>query len=68
MTRYAPTGYTTTPPWVVTCDIGRLLNFVNTVFDGEELGRVTLEDADNLASALATSIEFDVPETERVSR
>ncbi len=40
----APGGYTTVTPWIVTSDTGRLLEFIATVFDGEELGRVRLED------------------------
>jgi PhnB protein len=40
----APAGYTTVAPWIVTHETGRLLDFITTVFDGEELGRVPLED------------------------
>jgi PhnB protein len=40
----APAGYTTAAPWIVTRDTGRLLDFITTVFHGEELARVPLED------------------------
>lgn len=40
----APAGYTTVAPWIITRDTGRLLDFIATVFDGEELARVPLED------------------------
>jgi uncharacterized glyoxalase superfamily protein PhnB len=40
----APAGYTTVAPWIVTHETERLLDFITTVFDGEELGRVPLED------------------------
>ncbi|GIJ45237.1 hypothetical protein Val02_21230 [Virgisporangium aliadipatigenens] len=40
----APAGYTTVAPWVVTDDTGAFLDFVAAAFDGEELGRVPLED------------------------
>jgi uncharacterized glyoxalase superfamily protein PhnB len=36
--------YTTVAPWIVTPDTGKLLEFITTVFDGVELGRVALED------------------------
>jgi len=39
-----PAGYTTVAPWIVTPDTEQLLDFVATVFDGVELGRVRLED------------------------
>jgi PhnB protein len=39
-----PTDYTTVAPWVVTTNTHKLLEFISDVFDGEELGRVTLED------------------------
>ncbi|MDP9792780.1 putative glyoxalase superfamily protein PhnB [Catenuloplanes nepalensis] len=35
--------YTTVAPWVVTDDTGAFLDFVTTVFDGEELARVRTE-------------------------
>ncbi|GIM94372.1 VOC family protein [Paractinoplanes toevensis] len=38
------TGYTTVAPWIVTPDTGQLLDFIATVFDGVERGRVPLED------------------------
>ena len=44
MNGHAPAGYTTVAPWIVTHDTGRLLDFIATVFDGEELARVPLED------------------------
>jgi len=44
MTDPAPTGYTTVAPWIMTHDTGRLLDFITTVFGGNELGRVPLED------------------------
>ncbi|MFI5889213.1 VOC family protein [Actinoplanes sp. NPDC051513] len=40
----APAGYTSVAPWIVTPDTGKLLEFVTTVFDGVETGRVPLED------------------------
>jgi PhnB protein len=40
----APEGYTSVAPWVVTDDTGAFLDFVAAVFDGDELGRVQLED------------------------
>lgn len=40
----APSGYTTVAQWIVTRDTGRLLDFIKTAFDGDELGRVPLED------------------------
>jgi uncharacterized glyoxalase superfamily protein PhnB len=39
-----PDGYTTVAPWIVTDDSGALLDFVTAAFDGEELGRVPLQD------------------------
>jgi PhnB protein len=42
MAATAPLGYTTVAPWIVTPDTGRLLDFIATVFDGIELGRVPL--------------------------
>lgn len=39
-----PAGYTTIAPWVATPDTGKLLEFITEVFDGEELGRVPLEN------------------------
>jgi PhnB protein len=39
-----PDGYTTIAPWVTTPDTGRLLQFITEVFDGEEMGRVPLEN------------------------
>jgi PhnB protein len=44
MPSHAPAGYTTVAPWIVTRDTGRLLDFITTVFEGEELARVPLED------------------------
>jgi PhnB protein len=44
MNRHAPAGYTAVAPWIVTRDTGRLLDFITTVFDGEELARVPLAD------------------------
>lgn len=41
---FAPAGYTTVAPWVVTDDTGAFLDFVVRVFGGEELARVTVED------------------------
>jgi PhnB protein len=43
-TSHVPAGYTTVAPWIVTRNTGRLLDFVTTVFDGEELARVPLAD------------------------
>jgi uncharacterized glyoxalase superfamily protein PhnB len=40
----APAGYTTVAPWIVARDTDQLLDFIKTVFDGEELARVPLED------------------------
>jgi uncharacterized glyoxalase superfamily protein PhnB len=40
----APAGYTTVAPWIVTADTGKLLDFIVAAFNGEELGRVPLED------------------------
>ncbi|WP_147918663.1 VOC family protein [Ruania zhangjianzhongii] len=39
-----PAGYTTVAPWVVTDDTGALLDFIASVFDGEELARVQTAD------------------------
>ena len=39
-----PEGYTSVAPWIVTDDSGALLDFVTTVFEGTELGRVSLQD------------------------
>jgi PhnB protein len=44
MTGETPAGYTTVAPWIVTRDTGQLLDFITTVFEGEELARVPLED------------------------
>ncbi len=44
MSDIAPTGSTTVAPWIVTDDTAALLEFVAAAFDGEELGRVHLED------------------------
>ena len=44
MSTPAPSGYTTVAPWIVTSDTGRLLDFIATAFDGDELARVPLED------------------------
>jgi PhnB protein len=44
MTDDSPAGYTTVAPWIVTDNTGQLLDFVTTVFGGQELGRVPLED------------------------
>jgi PhnB protein len=44
MSDFAPTGYTTVAPWIMTRDTGRLLDFITTAFGGEELARVPLED------------------------
>ncbi|MFI6683957.1 VOC family protein [Streptomyces sp. NPDC050485] len=44
MNRTAPEGYTSVAPWVVTDDTGALLDFITAAFDGEELGRVRVED------------------------
>ncbi|WP_277211791.1 VOC family protein [Isoptericola croceus] len=40
----APAGYTSVAPWVVTDDTGAFLDFVATVFEGEELARVVTAD------------------------
>lgn len=37
-------GYTTVAPRIVTSDTGELLDFIRTAFEGQELGRVALED------------------------
>lgn len=39
-----PPGYTAIAPWITTPDTGKLLEFITSVFDGEELGRVPLEN------------------------
>jgi PhnB protein len=39
-----PKDYTTVAPWITTPDTGKLLKFIVDVFDGEELGRVALEN------------------------
>jgi PhnB protein len=44
MSTPAPPGYTTVAPWIMTRDTGRLLDFIKTAFDGDELARVPLED------------------------
>jgi uncharacterized glyoxalase superfamily protein PhnB len=44
MSTPAPAGYTTIAPWIVTPDTGKLLEFITTVFGGQELARVPLED------------------------
>jgi uncharacterized glyoxalase superfamily protein PhnB len=44
MNSHAPAGYATVAPWIVTHETGRRLDFITTVFDGEELARVPLED------------------------
>jgi PhnB protein len=44
MSSVAPAGYTSVAPWIVTTDTGRLLEFIATAFDGEELARIPLED------------------------
>jgi len=41
---HTPEGYTSVAPWIVTRDTRRLLDYIKTVFDGEELARVPLED------------------------
>ncbi|MFE5804859.1 VOC family protein [Streptomyces sp. NPDC056491] len=44
MDRFAPEGYTSVAPWVVTDDTGALLDFITAAFDGEEIARVEVED------------------------
>ncbi|WP_405443551.1 VOC family protein [Streptomyces avidinii] len=44
MDRFAPEGYTSVAPWVVTDDTGALLDFITAAFDGEEIARVSVED------------------------
>jgi uncharacterized glyoxalase superfamily protein PhnB len=44
MTNPAPAGYSTVQPWLITRDTGELLNFITTVFEGDELARVATED------------------------
>ncbi len=44
MTTPAPSGSTTVTAWIAPADTGRLLEFITAAFDGEELGRVPLED------------------------
>ena len=44
MTNHAPAGYSTVQPWLITRDTGGLLNFITTVFEGDELARVATED------------------------
>lgn len=41
---FAPQGYSTVAPWVVTDDTGRLLDFIAAAFEGEELARVRTDD------------------------
>jgi PhnB protein len=41
---YQPDGYTTVTSWIVTEDTAALLDFITTVFDGVETGRVATED------------------------
>ena len=42
--RPIPEGYGTVTAWVVTKDTRRLLEFVAKAFDGEELGRMEMQD------------------------
>ncbi|MFD9010284.1 VOC family protein [Streptomyces sp. NPDC059552] len=44
MDHFAPEGYTSVAPWVVTDDTGALLDFITAAFDGEEIARVSVED------------------------
>jgi PhnB protein len=44
MSSVAPAGYTSVAPLIVTPDTGRLLEFIASSFDGEELTRIPLED------------------------
>lgn len=44
MPDFQPDGYTTVAPWIVTDDTGALLDFISSVFGGEELARVEVED------------------------
>lgn len=39
-----PEGYATVAPWIVTRDTAGEIEFLTTAFDGEELGRVYIED------------------------
>jgi PhnB protein len=40
----APASDTAVTPWIVTRDTGELFDFITTVFGGQELARVPLED------------------------
>ncbi|MEU8967484.1 VOC family protein [Streptomyces sp. NPDC048491] len=44
MSHFAPEGYTTVAPWVVTDDTGALLDFISAALGGEEIARVPVED------------------------
>lgn len=44
MDHFAPEGYTSVAPWVVTDDTGALLDFITAAFDGEEIARVAVAD------------------------
>ncbi|MFF4389112.1 MULTISPECIES: VOC family protein [unclassified Streptomyces] len=44
MDQFAPEGYTSVAPWVVTDDTGALLDFITAAFDGEEIARVAVAD------------------------
>jgi uncharacterized glyoxalase superfamily protein PhnB len=39
-----PEGYHTVTPWIISRDTSRLIEFVATAFDGEEIARVDNED------------------------
>jgi PhnB protein len=41
---HVPEGYGTVTPWIISRDTARLIDFVTTAFDAQELARVLLED------------------------
>jgi uncharacterized glyoxalase superfamily protein PhnB len=40
MSYYAPPGYGTVTPWIISADTARLINFAKAAFGAQELGRV----------------------------
>ena len=44
MSALALPGYATVSPWIASRDTAALLDFIKTVFDGDELARLPLED------------------------
>ncbi|GIF46862.1 putative glyoxalase superfamily protein PhnB [Asanoa ferruginea] len=43
MTNVAPEGYHTITPWLINREAGKLIDFLVTVFDGVELGRMEVD-------------------------